>query len=66
MCWMLGGERCVRRGAAEGNIERGEAYGDGAHRPGRPYEASMGGFLRLIMFVDSASRWMRPYGMKRT
>ena len=31
-----------------------------------PYEASMGGFLRLIMFVDSASRWMRPYGIKRT
>ena len=30
-----------------------------------PYEASMGGSLYLIMFVDSASRWMRPYGMKR-
>ena len=29
-----------------------------------PYEASMGGSLYLIMFVDSASRWMRPYGMK--
>ena len=29
-----------------------------------PYEASMGGSLYLIMFVDNTSRWMRPYGMK--
>lgn len=29
-----------------------------------PYEASVGGSVYLIMFVDSASRWMRPYGMK--
>ena len=30
-----------------------------------PYEASLGGSVYLIMFVDSASRWMRPYGMRR-
>ena len=30
-----------------------------------PYEASMGGSLNLLTFVDSASKWMRPYGMKR-
>ena len=30
-----------------------------------PYEASMGGSIHLIMFVGSASRWMRPYGMRR-
>ena len=29
-----------------------------------PYEASMGGSLYLIMLVDSASGWMRQYGMK--
>ena len=28
-----------------------------------PYEPSMGGSVYLIMFVDSASRWMRSYGM---
>ena len=28
------------------------------------YEASLGGSVYLIMFVDSASRWVRPYGMK--
>ena len=31
--------------------------------PVGPYEPSMGGSVYLIMFVDSASRWMRPYGM---
>ena len=30
-----------------------------------PYEASMGGFLYLIMFIDSASTWMRPYEMEQ-
>ena len=30
-----------------------------------PYEASIGGSVYLIMLVDSASRWMRPYGMKK-
>ena len=30
-----------------------------------PYEASMGGSVYLIMFVESASRWMRPYGIKK-
>ena len=30
-----------------------------------PCEASMGGSVYLIMFVDSASRWMRPYGMRK-
>ena len=30
-----------------------------------PYEASIGGSVHLIMFVDSASRWMRPYGMNK-
>ena len=30
-----------------------------------PYEVSMGGSIYLIMFVDSASRWMRPYDMRR-
>ena len=30
-----------------------------------PYEASVGGSVCLIMFVDSASRWMRPYGMRK-
>ena len=25
----------------------------------------MGGSVYLIMFVNSASRWMRPYGMRR-
>ena len=30
-----------------------------------PYEASLGGSVYLITFVDSASRWMRPYGMRR-
>ena len=30
-----------------------------------PYEASMGESVYLIMFVDSASRWMRPYGMRK-
>ena len=30
-----------------------------------PYEASMGGSVYLIMFVDSASRWMRPCGMRK-
>ena len=29
-----------------------------------PYEVSMCGSHHLIMFVDSASRWMRPYGMR--
>ena len=29
------------------------------------YEASMGGSVYLIMFVDSASSWMRPYGMRK-
>lgn len=29
-----------------------------------PYEASMGGFVNLIMFVDSAWRWMEPYRVK--
>ena len=28
-----------------------------------PYEPSMGRSVCLIMFVDSESRWMRPYGM---
>ena len=28
-----------------------------------PYEPSIGGSVYLITFVDSASRWMRPYGM---
>ena len=28
------------------------------------YEASMGGSHYPIMFVESASRWMRPYGMR--
>ena len=31
--------------------------------PAGPYEPSIGGSVYLIMFVDSASRWMRPYGM---
>ena len=31
-----------------------------------PYEASMGGSAYLIMFVDNASRWMRPYGMNKS
>ena len=30
-----------------------------------PYEASVGGSVYLITFVDSASRWMRPYGMRK-
>ena len=30
-----------------------------------PYEASMGGSIYLIMFVDSASRWMWPYGIMK-
>ena len=30
-----------------------------------PYEASMGGSVYLIMFVESASRWMRPYEMRK-
>ena len=30
-----------------------------------PYEASLGGSGHPIKFVDSASRWMRPYGMRR-
>ena len=30
-----------------------------------PSEASMGGSVYLIMFVDSASRWRRPSGMKK-
>ena len=29
------------------------------------YEASLGGSVYLIMFVERASRWMRPYGMRR-
>ena len=29
-----------------------------------PYEAFMGGSHYLIMFADSASRWMQPYGMR--
>ena len=29
-----------------------------------PYEASVGGSVCLIMFVDSTSRWMQPYGMR--
>ena len=29
-----------------------------------PYETSHGGSVYLIMFVDSASRWVRPYGMR--
>ena len=29
-----------------------------------PSEASMGGSRHLIMFVDKASRWARPYGMR--
>lgn len=28
-----------------------------------PYELSYGGSVYLIMFVDSASRWTRPYCM---
>ena len=30
-----------------------------------PYEASTGGSIYLIMLVDRASRWMRPYWMKK-
>ena len=30
-----------------------------------PYEAFMGGSVYLIMFVDSASRWMRLYEIKK-
>ena len=30
-----------------------------------PYEASLGGSVCMIMFLDSASRWMWPYGMRR-
>ena len=30
-----------------------------------PYEASMGGSLYLIVFVNSALRWMQPYWMRR-
>ena len=29
-----------------------------------PYEAFVRGSVYLIMFVDIASRWMRPYGMR--
>ena len=29
------------------------------------YEASVGESVYLIMFVERASRWMRPYGMRR-
>ena len=29
-----------------------------------PYDASMGGSVYLIMFVDSALRWMRPFGIE--
>ena len=29
-----------------------------------PYEAIMGGSYYLIVFVDSASRWIRPYQMR--
>ena len=29
-----------------------------------PYEASVSGSVYLIMFVDSASKWMRPYGIR--
>ena len=35
MWWMFGGEGRASWGAAEDDIARGEAYGDGAHRPGR-------------------------------
>ena len=36
MWWVFGGEGCASHGPAEDNFARGEAYGDGAHRPGRP------------------------------
>ena len=29
-----------------------------------PYQASLGGSVYLIIFADSASTWMRRYGMK--
>ena len=63
---MLGGEGYASWGAAEDDVARREAHGDREHRFGGPYEASMGGSAYLIMFVDNASRWMRPYGMNKS
>ena len=34
--WMFGGEGRAGKGTAENDIERKEAHGDDAHRPGRP------------------------------
>ena len=46
-------------------MARGKAYGDGAHRPGWPLRGVRGRIrLPVIVFVGSASGWMRPYGAK--
>ena len=67
MWWVFGGKGGAGWGAEEDDIARGEAYGDAVHIDVTgPYEASVGGSVYLIKFVDSTSRWMRPYGIRKT
>ena len=62
---MLGGQGCTRWSVAEDDFARGKANGDRSHRPSRPLRGIHGGAIHvLIVFVDSTSRRMRPYGTK--
>ena len=62
MWWMFGGEGCAGWGAAEDDIARGEAHGDGAHRPRRPLRGVNGRLglpdhvRRQCLKVDAAVR----------
>ena len=49
---MFGGEGRASWGAADDDIARGEAYGDGPHRPGR----SLRGVHGLVLLSDHVRR----------
>ena len=56
----------IREAVPRSTSSRAKLPGELAHidLPG-PYEASIGGSEYVIMFTDSASRLMRPYGLKK-
>ena len=65
MWWMFGGEGRASWGAAADGIAHGTPMETVHIDLAGSYEASMGGSIYLIMFVDSASRWMWPYGIMK-